>query len=99
MKTAVVNEVLETHNGRMKEYGIRYKYILELVIQVTDLSKKIGHKVSYQGGYYLRLKGRNGEIIMHQEMTSYVNARRVAAKLLDEGELLAKYKETKIKRK
>jgi hypothetical protein len=36
---------------------------------------------------------------MHQEMTSYVNARRVAAKLLDEGELLAKYKETKIKRK
>jgi len=99
MKTTEVNAVLDGQNDKLKALGIRHEYILELVVQVTDLTKKTGHKASYQGGYHLRLKGRNGEIVMHQEVTSYVNARKAAAKLLSKGNLAAKYKETKVKTK
>ena len=99
MKISDVSSVLEHHNNMLKEQGVRYLYILELVVTITDLKRGTGHKASYHGGYHLRLKGKNGEIIMSQECTSYVNARKVAAKLLSKGGLLAKYKETKIKNK
>lgn len=99
MKNAEMESVLKSHNDQMKKAGLRYHYILELVVTVTNLKQRTGYKASYHGCYHLRLKGRNGEIIMAQECTSYVNAQKVAAKLLYKGGLLAKYKEVKINKK
>lgn len=94
MKATEVNAVLERNNKSMKENGIRHRFILELVIDEND---KIVHKrgtVLKDGSYHLRIKGLNGEIVMHQETTSLSNARKIAAKLLSKAGLIAKYKET-----
>ena len=47
----------------------------------------------HSNNFHVRLKGLNGEIMMHQETTTKQNAEHTAARIINGG-LNAKYKDT-----
>lgn len=62
----------------------QYETEAQFILEVVQIRKE----------FHLRLKGKNGEIVMHQEQTSYQNARYMAARLISAGMLRCRYKES-----
>lgn len=62
-----------------------YAFVLQAVVTASKTGKHI-HS-------HLRLLGSNGAIVMNQECTSAAHARYMAARLIKQGKLYAKYNE------